>query len=91
MASTTPLPDWIANLAVGEPGEAPTSEPMAQAQFLQRIAYRTLEMRARAEEERVRLDELRRHLEASHTELAEQQGRVMRLNAAVAEQTLTFE
>lgn len=91
MASTTPLPEWIANLAVGEPGEAPTSEPMAQAQFLQRIAYRTLEMRARAEEERVRLDELRRHLEASHTELAEQQGRVMKLNAAVVEQTLGSE
>jgi hypothetical protein len=90
MTSPAPLPEWIANLQVGEPGEAPTSEPMAQAQFLQRIAYRTLQMRARAEED-LRLDELRRHLEASHAELADQQGRVTKLNAAVVEQTLGSE
>lgn len=85
MSTTVVLPEWIANLQVGEPGEAPSSEPMAQAQFLQRIAFRTLEMRARAEEDRQRLAEVRNHLDASHAELVAQQERIMKLNAAVME------
>tara|TARA_B100000886_G_C20244122_1_gene415895 strand:+ start:48 stop:317 length:270 start_codon:yes stop_codon:yes gene_type:complete len=85
MTTTVALPEWIANLQVGEPEEAPSSEPMAQAQFLQRIALRTLEVRARAEEDRQRLGEVRRHLDASHAELAAQQERIMKLNAAVME------
>lgn len=85
MSAPDTLPSWIASLQVGNADEQPSSEPMAQAQFLQRAAYRVLETRAAAEQEKATIEALRDHVCKTAAEVAAQQARLVHINAAVVE------